>query len=333
MTDGSGPPKAGREPRPPRRSGARNSATWSTSRAARNEPSTSEPPSTITLDIPRAPRAARAASRRDPPAEERTSRTSTPASSSRRRRDAGAPGGEDEDRGRAAEPSGRGGSPGGRRRRLSRTTRVNGRRVRGDGRRSGSSARTVPMPTRTRVVEPPQPPRLPPLGGAGDPLRVARGGGDPPVQGLRRLEQDEGASRAGGDEEALVEPRRLPRQDPGGDLHPGATQQGQAAAAHPRVRVAQRGHDPGDPRVADQRRARAASARGGRRARGSRRGWPPAPGVPAAPRASTSAWGPPARRWIPLPHHPASPNHEAAHDRDSGSSPPVPGRPAPAPGA
>ena len=47
-------------PRPPSSSGARNRATCSTSRAVRNEPSTSEPPSTIRLVSPRARRAPRA---------------------------------------------------------------------------------------------------------------------------------------------------------------------------------------------------------------------------------------------------------------------------------
>ena len=148
MRSGSGPPNAGRLPRPPRRRGARKSATWSRNRAARNEPRTSPPPSTMRLVTPRDARASREAGTDTRPPSSWTATTSTPARSRSRRRDGlGA-----QHRARtgvrgAAERASR--ERGGSRSVESRTTRRKGRRVRGDGSSSGSSASAVPIPTRT----------------------------------------------------------------------------------------------------------------------------------------------------------------------------------------
>ena len=209
-TDGSGPPNAGRLPRPPSRSGARNSATWSTSRAARNEPRTSEPPSTMTLVSPagrrarRGPRRGRRARRtRGPPAPR------PPRPRGARRRAGEAPTRQHEHRRPAAAPNARGGSWEGSRRRVSSTTRVKGRRVRGEGSSSGSSARTVSMPTSTASCSRRSQRACRRWAGLGDPLRVAGGGGDATVEGQRGLEQHERAAVPGGGEEALVEPRGL----------------------------------------------------------------------------------------------------------------------------
>ena len=74
---------------------------------------------------------------------------------------------------------------------------VNGRRVRGRGRSSGSSARTVPMPTSdARRAGGAAARACAPLRGARDPPRVAARGGDAAVEGQGGLQQHEGPAFA-----------------------------------------------------------------------------------------------------------------------------------------
>ena len=175
--------------RPPRSSGARKSATWSNERArARNEPSTSEPPSTIRLQRPCARRAPAAPTR----APTRPARAGRVEDASRRaprapRAAGGAPHRESRSRRAPRRRAARAGSPSGSRRRESSTTRWKGRRVRGAGSSSGSSASDGADADQHAVVQAPQARAASPaLGGARDPLRFAARGGDAAVEGRAR---------------------------------------------------------------------------------------------------------------------------------------------------
>ena len=180
-------------------------------------------------------------------------RTSAPASSRAAMRSAGASGAVTTRTGDWSRVAGAGESSG-RRAWESKTTRRGWRAPSMRAVSSGSSARTVPMPTAIASDSARQRWTSSRLSGAGDPGRVAGGGRGLAVERHRQLQDDERQAGAGVLAEGLVEAARGGRLGAGGegDLDAAVAEDARAAAGGLLARIVGGDHDAGDPGLEDR---------------------------------------------------------------------------------